>query len=139
MADGKPQRLADMVVKRLRDGRRRFDAQAKRELVEACLRPGVSVAGLALTHGVNANLLRKWISRHQRGLGQGPSTAAVVATAPPAFIPVVVSGAAERSEYRLRATLRNGVEVDCGVTSSDALPRLLQLLDRLPCSGSKRG
>jgi len=74
MADGKGRRLGDMVVKHLRDGRRRFDAQAKRALIEACLQPGVSVAGLALAHGVNANLLRKWIGRHQREFGQGPST-----------------------------------------------------------------
>jgi hypothetical protein len=39
----------------------------------------------------------------------------------------------------LRATLRNGVEVEFGVTGGDAMPTLLQMLDRLPCSGSKRG
>jgi transposase len=42
-----------------RDGKRRFDRQTKQKLVEACLEPGASVAGLALKHGVNANLLRK--------------------------------------------------------------------------------
>jgi len=31
------------------------------------LQPGVSVAKLALMHGINANLLRKWIGKH---LGQ---------------------------------------------------------------------
>ncbi|SAL06289.1 transposase IS3/IS911 family protein [Caballeronia calidae] len=46
-----------------RDGRRRrFDPQVKRELVHACLRPGVSVARIALEHGLNAKLLRGWIS-----------------------------------------------------------------------------
>ena len=39
MAEGKPRRPGDMVVKHLRDGRRRSDAQAKRELIEACLQP----------------------------------------------------------------------------------------------------
>jgi transposase-like protein len=29
-----------------------YDEQAKRELVEACLQPGISVAGMALRHGV---------------------------------------------------------------------------------------
>jgi transposase len=46
--------------------RRRFDPQAKRELVQACLQPGVSVARMALDHGLNANLLRKWISDYER-------------------------------------------------------------------------
>ena len=39
-----------LVVGRKRDGRNCYDPQAKRELIEACLRPGVSVAKLVLTH-----------------------------------------------------------------------------------------
>ena len=54
------------VVKVGRDGKRRFDRQTKQKLVEACLVPGVSVAGLALKHGVNANLLRRWIKLYQQ-------------------------------------------------------------------------
>ncbi|TIV95360.1 MAG: IS66 family insertion sequence element accessory protein TnpB, partial [Mesorhizobium sp.] len=46
-----------------RDGRRRYDPASKDRLVAACLEPGVSVSGLALEHGVNANLLRKWIKK----------------------------------------------------------------------------
>ncbi|WP_197344872.1 transposase [Ralstonia solanacearum] len=50
-----------------KDGRRKFDEQSKRSLIEACLKPGVSVARMAQTHGVNANLLRKWITRYLMG------------------------------------------------------------------------
>ena len=32
----------------LRNGRRRYDPASKQRLVEACLQPGVSLAGLAL-------------------------------------------------------------------------------------------
>jgi transposase len=53
------------VIGMRRDGRRRYDPQAKLALVEAALQPGVSPAGLAFKHGVNANLLRKWLVRHQ--------------------------------------------------------------------------
>ncbi len=42
-----------------RDGRCIYDRKAKRELVRRCLQPGVSVAGLVLAHGINANLLHK--------------------------------------------------------------------------------
>jgi transposase len=54
------------VVRRSRDGRRRYDEKAKRALVEVALRPGpgVSVARLAQEHGINANLLRKWIAKY---------------------------------------------------------------------------
>lgn len=56
--------LQRLVVGSKRDGRRRYDKQTKAELVQACLKPGVSVARVALDHGINANLLRKWITLH---------------------------------------------------------------------------
>jgi transposase len=49
-----------------RTGRRTYTAEYKRSVVEECDEPGVSVAGVALTHRVNANLLRRWIVRHNR-------------------------------------------------------------------------
>ena len=61
--------IAGLMVSRKRNGRCVYDPQAKNALVEACLRPSVSVAGMALRHGVNANLLRKWIRQHQRKQG----------------------------------------------------------------------
>src|SRR4051794_28618581 len=78
-----------LVVGMGRSGkRRRFDSQAKRELVQACLRPGVSVARMALEHGLNANLLRKWIRQHQRERGDA-AAAGVTGAAMSAFVPVV--------------------------------------------------
>jgi len=75
-----------------RDGKRRYSRQTKRRLVEACLQPGVSVAGLALKAGVNANLLRRWIKLHQQRHGEVPTpiiekTPAV--PVPSSFVPVV--------------------------------------------------
>ena len=68
------------------DGKRRFDRRTKQRLVEACLEPGASVAGLALRHGVNANLLHKWIKLHQQRLADASTQSS---TAEPAFVPVV--------------------------------------------------
>jgi len=51
-------------------GRRCFDPDGKRRLIEACGKPGASVAGLALKAGVNANQLRKWIMLERRRLTQ---------------------------------------------------------------------
>lgn len=69
-----------------RDGRCIYDRKAKRELVRRCLQPGVSVAGLALAHGINANLLRKWITMAGgRGLveaGSAPVLLPVTTTQP---------------------------------------------------------
>lgn len=58
-----------LVVKRSANGRCTYDEEAKRELVEACLQPGASIAKIARDYGVNANLLHTWISldRKERG------------------------------------------------------------------------
>ena len=43
--------------------RRRHSAEFKSRAVQACRHPGVSIASVALAHGVNANLLRRWLSQ----------------------------------------------------------------------------
>jgi transposase len=64
---GKPGELVEgLIVKPGSYGRRTYSNKAKRALVELCKAPGVSVAGLALAHGINANLLRRWIVRYGR-------------------------------------------------------------------------
>ncbi|MDB5818207.1 MAG: transposase family protein [Rhizobacter sp.] len=40
--------------------RRRFEPALKQELVRRSLEPGASVSGIALGHGINANVLFKW-------------------------------------------------------------------------------
>ena len=42
--------------------RRKHTAEFKQQLVGLC-RPGVSTSAVALAHGVNANLLRRWIKQ----------------------------------------------------------------------------
>lgn len=47
--------------------RRRHTAEFKAAVIEECLKPGVSIAAVALAHSLNANMLRKWvIERRQR-------------------------------------------------------------------------
>jgi transposase len=64
------------VVRRSQDGRRRYDEKSKRALVEAALCPGVSIARLAQKHEINANLLRKWITKYlmEREKGISPTS-----------------------------------------------------------------
>ncbi|WP_338140079.1 transposase [Burkholderia glumae] len=52
-----------LVADRKRDGRRKYDEDAKRELIQACLKPGVSIARTAMEHDINPNLVRTWISK----------------------------------------------------------------------------
>src|SRR3982751_171261 len=69
------------VERVLSNGKRVFAHAFKLALVRRCLEPGASVSGLALEHGVNANLLRKWIDKHRR---------AVASATIPALLPVTV-------------------------------------------------
>lgn len=45
--------------------RRRHAEEFKRQVIEACQRPGVSVAAIALANGLNANYLRRWVREHR--------------------------------------------------------------------------
>jgi transposase len=76
------------VVGVLRNGRRRYDPASKRRLVESCLQPGVSLAGVAMRHGVNANLLRKWVTGQQRHPRNDVAVGAIDG-ATEVFVPVV--------------------------------------------------
>ena len=50
-----------------RTGRRTFSREYKLEIIRECSAPGVSVAGVALAHRINANQVRKWIVQHRAG------------------------------------------------------------------------
>lgn len=39
----------------------------KSQIVQECLQPDVSIASVALRHGINANLVRKWIPLYRDG------------------------------------------------------------------------
>ena len=111
-----------------RDGRRRrLDPQAKLELVQACMQPGVSVARLALEHAVNANLLRKWIRDYERERNGAAASKASESQAP-AFVPVVQIGEIEASvtDVRGRST-RMGI-----AQSRECMSPPSQLVAQLP-------
>lgn len=127
-----------LIVGHKRDGRACYDWQAKQELIAAGLRPGVSVARLALEHGINANLLRTWIRKHldRQNLLHHSGMPTV---APSAFVPVVPVAMGSRSRgacSELAVRLPNGVRVECASLGADQLSQLLQLLHALPCSAS---
>ena len=55
--------------------RRQHAPEYKRSLVALC-RPGVSISAVALAHGVNANLLRRWINQYRNELPAAPAVSA---------------------------------------------------------------
>lgn len=61
--------------------RRRHSAQLKEQVVAECAKPGASVAAVAMSHGLNANVVHKW----RRTAAGTPSLPA------PRFVPVALS------------------------------------------------
>ena len=135
MMENKSRLSRSLVVGHRSNGRCRYDPEAKRELVEACLRPGVSVTRMALEHGINANLLRKWINQYrEHSSSVPPSTPATLS----AFAPILSMAVPKPVDATLHVALPNGVKLELpGVGLTDLLP-LLNDLAALPCSASNR-
>lgn len=108
----------------LRSGRirRTHSAEFKAQVVAACGVPGVSRAAVAMAHGINANLARRWVVQAQsRG---DTSSMATVKTAMPAFVPVQFSAPAP-APADIRIELQRGpvaisVSWPCGAASECA-------------------
>lgn len=85
-----------------RGSRRRHDAKLKSKVVAECGVPGVSVAQVAMAHGLNANLVHKW--RRQAG----GTMVSVASPEAPTFIPVTLAPAASPVANDIRIELRRG-------------------------------
>lgn len=55
--------------------RRRHSAEFKAAVIQECMRPGVSIAAVALAHSLNANMLRKWVIDAESALPPKPRAA----------------------------------------------------------------
>ena len=74
--------------------KRRFHSlQLKAQVTQECRRSGASVAGVALAHGINANIVHRWLRESARQAPAGPTPAFVAVTldepapVPPAYPP----------------------------------------------------
>jgi len=67
--------------------RRRHGAELKAKVLAACNEPGASIAAVALAHGLNANLVRKWLE----GRGLKRTGIQAVTVPPPAAIPLLAA------------------------------------------------
>lgn len=90
-----------LVAKPARRTRRRHSEEFKRQVIEACLQPGVSVAAVALANGLNANYLRQWVRAHREESEQGRPTREAVAARSSAMVPATVTTNSPSSEIRV--------------------------------------
>jgi transposase len=71
--------------------RRRYGAQLQAQILAECEAPGASVARVAMSHGINANIVHSWRRRARAG------TAARADVVPAEFVAVAVAQAPENA------------------------------------------
>jgi transposase-like protein len=84
--------------------RRRHSVEFKAAVIRECMRPGVSIAAVALAHSLNANMLRKWvIDAEQAGVPAPPVAAAPgeVNIPSPSFVPLALKAPAVEGDIRI--------------------------------------
>ena len=127
------------AVRVLSNGKRRFDPVEKGRLIDAAMKPGVSVSRLALAHGVNANLLRNWVKLRRDRHAQG-ALPVVAGEETSAFVPVVAASAIAQQPdmparpssagMRLIASLPNGVRLELEDMDERVLSAMIEVLGR---------
>ena len=95
--------------------RRRHSAQLKAQVLAQCAEPGASVAKVAVSHALNANIVHGWrkLARERAGAGVlAPSRVAVpakLAASMPQFVPVSMAPTPPQSAPAgIRIELRRG-------------------------------
>lgn len=93
-----------------RKGRPNYAREFKRQLAVAACSPDVSVAKLALAHGINANMIFKWRRHYRAGQLGGASPEH------PVLLPVTIGAADESRPRRIAQTNKHAVVVATSAT-----------------------
>ncbi|TXI97425.1 MAG: transposase [Aquabacterium sp.] len=126
--------MVDAIVKQESDAktgvvgvrkRRTYSKQFKAEVAAQCLMPGASVSAVALSHGINANVIRKW-------LPPGPAPMARA----PVLLPVMIEPDAPPAQAAATLPIELGIHgatlrLPAGFAVQD-LRSILQVLRSLP-------
>tara|TARA_R110001583_G_scaffold146830_1_gene298866 strand:+ start:13944 stop:14318 length:375 start_codon:yes stop_codon:yes gene_type:complete len=93
--------MNDLSVTKPYRCRRRFSREFKAEIVAQCLEPGASVSRISLDNGLNANMVRRWMSEAQRA-DKTPATPGFV----PVNLPAATSAPSHQSVSNKPSTIR---------------------------------
>ena len=77
--------------------RRFYSPELKLQVVGACAQPGASIAGVALQHGINANIVHRWLREHSQG---------TLINRPQTFVPVTLNSATEPATVQPTVDIR---------------------------------
>jgi len=86
--------------------RRRHSEEFRAGVVAASRQPGVSVAAVALAHGLNANLLRRWIKESTERLPVTRRSLEKAAAEPLTVVPVTIESGPRQSDEAIRVDIR---------------------------------
>lgn len=120
-----------------RSNRRVHSTEFKAQVLGECQQPGASVAAVAIAHGLNPNVVRKWLAgQNLKRMG-----AAMPATAPRVsslqFVPVELAKSERRlasiptSQPDIRIELERGglrLKLQCAASAGPAYAALLRAL-----------
>jgi transposase len=125
-----------------RSNRRVHSAEFKAQILSECRQPGASVSAVAIAHGLNTNVVRKWLA----GLGlkrTGAGTAAARDTTPALqFVPVELARSAlavatPASQPDIRIELERGglhVKLQCAASAGALYAAQLRALADALCA-----
>ena len=91
--------------------RRLHSDEFKANAVASCMQPGMSMAAVAMAHGINANLLRRWVQAAEIRPSSvvpdvPPAPKRQAANTPAAFVPMQLPAKTSASDIRIE--LRRG-------------------------------
>ncbi len=92
--------MDDLSVTKPCQQRRRFSREFKAQIVAQCLEPGASVSRISLDNGLNANMVRRWISEARRA----PKT--------PGFVPVSLPATTSAPRNEPASDKRNTIRIE---------------------------
>ena len=108
-----------------RSSRRRHSAELKARVLTQCAVPGASVAKVAMSHGVKANVVHRWRQLAREGAGAAPVSVRE-------FVPVSVSMPIQQDCADIRIELRRGATTMTiawpGAAASDCAVWMRELL-----------
>jgi transposase len=77
--------------------RRVYRPEFKRQVLGACSQAGASIAGVAMQHGINANIVHRWLREHRQCLLVNPAQT---------FVPVTLSANTQAATAQSSADIR---------------------------------
>jgi len=124
--------MGDMEMEaKAKQTRRQHSKEFRQKVIAASRQPGVSISAVALAHGLNASLLRRWIKAHHEQSDVGQTLPARAMKEPLRIAPATLEPGADQDEAPIRIDMRRSglaVQIAWPATRTHELNGLLKEL-----------